>query len=178
MSVRSTTHLLLAVLVACSPAVAPAPATTPPAPSTAPAVLDAALEPLRGLVGTWQGTDPDRHSTGELTLAPELGGKVLVRRSRNDSPQGHHEDLLIVFAAPNGLRASYFDNEGHVIQYAVTVASDHVELVSDEAPNQPRFQLRYDVHGPDELAIDFAIAMPGATDFKHYTGGVVHRVRR
>jgi hypothetical protein len=139
--------------------------------------LDAPLQPLRGLVGTWQGTDPDRHATGRFTLEPELGGKVLVRHSRNASPQGRHDDLMIMFATPGGLRASYFDNEGHVIQYAIMPAADHIELVSDEVANQPRFRLRYERHGPDELAIDFAIAMPGATDFQHYTGGVVHRIR-
>jgi hypothetical protein len=48
--------------------------------------------------------------------------------------------------------------------------------LSDEADGRPRFRLRYEVHGPDELAIDFAIAPPGASDFQHYTGGVVHRV--
>jgi hypothetical protein len=111
------------------------------------------------------------------SLEPDLGGKVLIRRNRNDSPQGHHDDLMIVFAAPAGVRASYFDSEGHVIQYAVTATADRIELVSDEAAGQPRLRLRYDRHGADELAVEFAIAMPGAADFKHYTGGVVHRAR-
>jgi hypothetical protein len=127
-------------------------------------------------MGSWQGSDPAQHSTGDFTLAPDLGGKVLVRRSRNDSPQGHHEDLMIVFAGPAGLRASYYDNEGHVIQYSVTASPERIELLSDEAAGQPRFRLRYEPHGADELAIDFAIAMPGATDFRHYVGGIVHRV--
>jgi hypothetical protein len=172
------------VLVACSPAAAPPlsgpspSAPTPPraAPAT-PVALDAALEPLRPLLGAWDGSDPNMHATGRFTLEPDLGGKVLVRRNRNDSPQGHHDDLMIVFAAPGGLRASYFDSEGHAIQYAVTATADRVELVSDEAPGQPRFRLRYDRHGADELAVDFAIAMPGAAEFRHYTGGAVHRAR-
>jgi hypothetical protein len=136
-----------------------------------------ALEPLRPLLGAWEGSDPNLHATGRFTLEPDLGGRVLVRRNHNDSPQGRHDDLMIVFAAPGGLRASYFDNEGHVIQYAVTATADRVELISDEAPGQPRFRLRYDLHGSDELAVEFAAAMPGATEFKHYTGGVVHRAR-
>ena len=52
-----------------------------------------------------------------------------------------------------------------------TTAGDHVEMLSDEAPGQPRFKLTYDRHGADELAIDFAMAMPGSAEFKHYTGG-------
>jgi hypothetical protein len=177
-------RLLLLVLVACNPITAPGLAgPSPSAPTSAhaapaaPTPLDAALEPLRPLFGAWEGSDPNLHATGRFTLEPDLGGKVLVRRNRNDSPQGRHDDLMIVFAAPGGLRASYFDNEGHVIQYAVTATADRIELVSDEAPGQPRFRLRYDRHGTDELAIDFAIAMPGAPDFQHYTGGVVHRAR-
>lgn len=171
------------VLAACSPAASPPPATppSPPAASAAappaqPAALDAALEPLQVFVGTWQGADPDRHSTGQYTLTPELGGKALVRRSHNDSPQGRHEDLTVMFPGPGGLRASYRDSEGHVIQYAVTASADRIEFLSDEAPGQPRFRLRYDLHPPDEIAIDFAAAMPGAADFRHYTGGIVHRV--
>ena len=157
----------------------PIPAPAPPAPAgpAATAALDLALEPLRPLLGAWEGSDANLHATGRFTLEPDLGGKVLVRRNVNESPQGRHDDLMIVFAAPGGLRASYFDSEGHVIQYAVTATADHVELVSDEAPGQPRFRLRYDLHGADELAVDFAAAMPGAAEFRHYTGGVVHRVR-
>ncbi|TMQ20450.1 MAG: hypothetical protein E6J90_11475 [Deltaproteobacteria bacterium] len=177
--------LFLVLLTACttgtgaSSPVSPAPAgAAPAAPGPAAAIApDAAFEPLRGLLGRWQGDDPDRHASGWFTLAPDLGGKVLIRHSRNDSPQGHHDDLMIVFATPAGLRASYFDNEGHAIQYAITATADRIELLSDPAAGQPRFRLRYELHGSDELAIDFAIAMPGSADFQHYTGGIVHRVR-
>lgn len=51
-------------------------------------------------------------------------------------------------------------------------------MLSDDVPNQPRFKLSYDLHGSDELAIDFAIEMPGAAEFQHYTGGTVKRVAR
>ena len=135
------------------------------------------LDALKPIMGHWRGSDPAKHETGEYTLEPSLGGKVLLRHNTDDSPQGHHEDLMVIFVTPAGLRASYWDNEGHAINYAVDAAADHVELLSDQMPNMPRFKLRYDVKGPDELAIDFSIAMPGSTEMKHYTGGVVHRVR-
>jgi hypothetical protein len=173
----------LLVLAACNPAAAPGlsgPSPSAPAPmhaTAAPVALDAALEPLRPLLGAWEGSDLNLHATGRFTLDADLGGKVLVRRNRTDSPQGHHDDLMIVFAAPTGLRASYFDGEGHVIQYAVTATADRIELVSDEAAGQPRFRLRYDRHGADDFAVEFSIAMPGAPDFKLYTGGAVHRAR-
>ena len=161
---------------------APTPRAAPSTPAAlaapaGPAALDLVLEPLRPLLGAWEGSDANLHATGRFTLEPDLGGKILVRRNHNDSPQGRHDDLMIVFAAPGGLRASYFDNEGHAIQYAVTATADRIELVSDETPGQPRFRLRYDRHGADELAVEFAIAMPGAAEFRHYTGGVVHRAR-
>jgi hypothetical protein len=134
------------------------------------------LDALKPIMGHWRGGDPAKKSSGEYTLEPALGGKVLVRKNTNDGPEGHHEDLMIVFATPAGLRASYWDNEGHAINYAVEAKPDHVEMLSDQVPNMPRFKLRYDVKGPDELAIDFSIAMPGSSELKHYTGGVVHRV--
>jgi hypothetical protein len=144
--------------------------------SGAASTLDPALQPLAGLMGTWEGRDADRHTSGRFSLRPEVGGKALLRRNVNETPNGRHEDLMVLFHAPTGLRASYVDNEGHVIAYAVTASGDHVELLSDEAPGQPRFRLTYEMRPANELAIDFAIAMPGSTEFKHYTGGVVHRV--
>ncbi|HTR53136.1 MAG TPA: hypothetical protein VMJ10_20715 [Kofleriaceae bacterium] len=158
----------------------PAPTAPAPAPEPTPAAPepDAALRPLAPLIGAWQGTDPARHTSGRFTLVPELGGKVLVRHNHDDTPQGPHDDLMVIYAAKDGLRASYFDNEGHVIAYAVTAAENHVELVSDAAPGAPRFKLTYDLHGNDELAIDFAIAPPGTDAFQHFTGGVVHRAAR
>jgi hypothetical protein len=158
----------IALLVACGHA---APQPTSPTPSAGPE-----WDPVRGLLGTWEGTDPARGTSGRFTLAPDLGGHVLVRHNTDVTPQGRHEDLMIVFKAPSGLRATYFDNEGHVINYAIATSGPHIELASDEIPGAPRFKLVYDIKNPDEIAIDFSIAMPGATEFKHYTGGTVHRV--
>lgn len=161
------------VLVACTPA----PQRPQPAPPAPAAALDPALDPMRPLVGTWEGSDPARRSSGQFSLVPDVGGKVLLRRNVNVSPEGKHEDLMIVFPSPAGLRAVYFDNEGHTIQYAVTASADRIEMLSDETPGAPRFKLTYDRHGTDELVIDFAIAMSGTTELKRYTGGTVHRIR-
>ena len=167
------TRVSLLLIAACGHSPAPA---APVAPAAAPApVAGPEWDALRPILGTWEGGDPAKHSTGRFTLAPDLGGKVLVRRSTNDSPEGHHEDLTVFQSG--GARATYWDNEGHVIAYAVTAQPTRIELVSDEVAGAPRFKLTYEVKGPDELAIDFAIAMPGAKDFQHYTGGTLHRVR-
>ena len=161
------------VLFACHPAARPPDA---PAPATADAKRWGALA---SLVGTWEGSDPARHATGRFTLAPELGGTVLVRHNTNDSPEGHHEDLMVIYPMRDGaLRASYFDNEGHVIEYTtITSSPTRIALTSETRPDAPRFELVYELKSADELAIDFAIAMPGSPDAKHYTGGLVHRVR-
>ena len=100
MTARLVTPLF--VLVACThaaPPVCPTPKLEAPGPTA-----DAAFAPLKPLLGTWTGSDPDKHSTGTFTLRADVGGKALVRRSTNDSPQGHHEDLMIIFATPAGLR--------------------------------------------------------------------------
>lgn len=180
----STLRIATCVLLAACTAAAPLAATTPPQAATPVAPAAAPLstagpewDAVRGLLGSWQGSDPARHTAGRFTLAPDLGGKILVRHNADDTPQGRHEDLMIVFHTPGGLRASYYDNEGHVLGYAITAAADRVELISDAMPGAPRFKLTYEIHGADELAIDFAIAMPGTSDFKHYTGGTVHRIR-
>jgi len=153
------------------PPAPPTPPALPPAPTAGPE-----WDPLRGLLGTWEGADQARGTSGRFTLAPDLGGHVLVRRNHDDTPRGPHDDLMIVFQSPTGFRASYFDNEGHVINYAITVSGPHIELASDEVPGAPRFKLVYEIKSADEVAIDFAMAMPGAADFKHFTGGTVHRV--
>jgi len=152
--------------VSCGPA-----AATTATPSVGPE-----WEPLRGLLGTWEGRDVARHTTGRFTLAPDLDGKVLVRHNVDDTPQGRHVDLMVIYHEPSGLRAKYFDNEGHVIDYGITAAGTRVEFLSDEVANMPRFKLTYDLHGADEIAIDFAMAAPSTTEFEHYTGAVVHRV--
>src|SRR5215470_920395 len=114
-------------VLACAGAPPPAATATPPAaastPSSAAPIQPAAAPtqpalgpewaPLRPLVGAWSGTggDATHPSRGGFTLAPDLGGHALVRRGSNDTATAHHEDLTIIYRAPDGaLQASYFDN--------------------------------------------------------------------
>src|SRR5262249_56071585 len=100
----------------------------------------------------------------------------------NGRPAATHEDLMVIHAdSGNGLRAAYFDSEGHVIQYALTVAADKqtVTFVSDAAAKGPRFRLSYVKQKDDTLAIKFEIAPPGnPDDFKTYTERTAPRHRR
>jgi hypothetical protein len=85
------------------------------------------LEPLQFLLGQWAGAGQGQPGTGSggFTFEKDLDGKILLRRSRVDYPSTKdrpafvHTDLTIVYSSPAGLGASYFDNEGHYIQYRV-----------------------------------------------------------
>src|SRR5512141_2649683 len=82
------------------------------------------------LMGEWAGEgggDPGQgQGQGSFSFAYDLDGRVIIRKNRTDfpasggRPAARHEDLLIIYAWPGGhTRGIYFDNEGHVINYAV-----------------------------------------------------------
>src|SRR5205814_2706771 len=103
---------------ATPPAVSPASSASAPASPMLSASLPLGPEwsALKDLAGSWAGASGDaaHPSHGGFTLAPELGGKVLVRRGTNDAGAEHHEDLTIIYRTHAGdLQASYFDNEAH-----------------------------------------------------------------
>jgi hypothetical protein len=141
---------------------------------------------FRFLIGAWVSDGKPGDGSGSFTLAPDLGGKVLVRRhtadlpAANGRPAGRHEDLMVVYPGPGGkpVRASYFDSEGHVIQYAVSPLPDKKGLVFVSAadPAGPRFRLTYTRGEGDTVAVKFEIAPPGKADgFKTYLEGTVRR---
>jgi hypothetical protein len=156
--------------------------------SSAAAPEDDAWEPFRFLVGDWTGEgggEPGKGS-GQFSFAWDLGGKVLVRRNRADFPAAGgrpaftHEDLMVVYRADRGnpSKAIYFDNEGHVINYAIAFSDDKRTLtfLSDAAPAAPRFRLTYTKGEEHSMGIKFEIAPPGKPDgFKTYLEGNARR---
>ncbi len=145
-----------------------------------------AADPLDGLaflVGEWTATGggrPGEATAASFAFSRELGGRVLVRRNRAEyAPRPGareavvHEDLMIVYAAPPGLRAIYFDNEGHVIHYAVAIAGGVVTFES-EAGSGPRFKLAYERTGEREVSATFSIAPPGKP-YQTYVSGTARR---
>src|SRR3954453_5720025 len=92
----------------------------------------------RFLLGQWigEGSGQPGQGKGGFSFAPELEGKVLVRRNVNEIATGPgrpptvHEDLMGVYPAEKGqpLRAIYFDSEGHVISYKVHPSEDRRSL--------------------------------------------------
>ncbi len=140
---------------------------------------------LKFLAGEWQGvgTGAPGEATGGTTFAFELGGKVLVRKNWAKYPpkpgekQGlSHEDLMIVYPEAGVFRAIYFDNEGHVIHYAVSFPgrANAVVFESEPGPPGPRFRLTYELGASGALENVFLIAAPGG-EFKEYVRGTLKK---
>jgi hypothetical protein len=140
--------------------------------------------PAQFLVGNWAGEGGGQpgQGSGAFSFSPDLQGKVLVRKSfaeyppANGRPASRHDDLTIVYRdeTTHALRATYFDNEEHVIQYTVKPAEGGVVFVSQGAPSSPRFRLTYTSTGKDTLNIKFEIAAPGK-EFAPYLEAAAHR---
>ncbi len=188
--------LLLATLPGCaqsgssnsasSPKSSASPKTTPPAANQAaktpqgPPDVATRWQTLRFLIGTWDartaGTSgQDVKDYGTYSFRPELDGTVLARHSSQDKCKGpadfdcDHHDLLYIFrdspTAP--IHAIYFDNEGHVIHYAVTTPAPDVAIFDSTDPTGPRFRLSYQLSGIVLLG-KFEMAAPGQTAYRTY----------
>ncbi len=132
--------------------------------------------PLQFLVGDWvgEGGGSPGQGAGEFSFRPDLQDRVLVRRSfaeypaTKERPAFRHDDLTIVYRESDAgpLRAIYFDNEGHVIRYAIAASPEKnaVEFVSEASSSAPRFRLTYTRAGADTVGIRFEIAPPGKPD--------------
>jgi hypothetical protein len=128
------------------------------------------------LLGDWvgEGGGQPGQGSGGFTFLPDLQNHILVRKNHaaysatKDRPAFTHDDLMVVYkdsenAAP---RAVYFDSEGHVIHYAVTVSADHktIEFTSEASPSSPRYRLTYLLTGGDASTLRFEVAPPGKPD--------------
>jgi hypothetical protein len=135
---------------------------------------------LAFLEGTWdahaQAGSAGAQSNGTYTFKPELKHHVLVRHSDSAACKGparfdcEHSDVLYVYqdAENQPLKAIYFDNEGHVIHYAVsTPNSSTAMLVSDASPSGPQFRLVYELKD-SVMWGKFQMRMPGETEWKSY----------
>ncbi len=61
---------------------------------------------------------------GAFSFEPDLNKKIIVRRNNASYDSGlKHDDLMVIYTE-GATRAIYFDTEGHVIRYNVSVPSD------------------------------------------------------
>lgn len=136
--------------------------------------LPPALEPLIFLLGDWVAAGGGEPGTaaGIASFAPALQDRVIIRTSYAESPASpsgpasRHDDFMIIYAGEGGaLRADYYDNEGHVIRYVVTVTSpEEAVFVSEAAAGAPRYRLTYTLAPGAVLKGRFEIAPPGTPD--------------
>lgn len=161
--------VIVALLFACSSLAVAQPAE--------PAADWAAWEPL---VGNWVADASPDGAIGGFSFTPELQKRVLVRKNFADYPKtrAHHEDLLVVYKDGAATRADYWDNEGHVIRYTVTLSDGgkKYSFVSDAQTGKPRFRLTYTMTGTAAVAIGFDIAPPGNPEaWKPYIKASAHK---
>jgi len=143
--------------------------------------------PWKALLGQWEGEGGGAPGQGNgwMSFAAELGGRILVRKNHVEfpaeggRPASIHDDLLIVYQeSPAALRADYFDNEGHIIRYQVSVAADgqKVVFVSPVSPSAPRYRMTTILLPDDRVRITFEVAPPGKPEgFTKYTDGLARR---
>jgi len=129
------------------------------------------LEPLSFLLGEWgaSGSGKPGEAAGSATFSRALQDRVIMRTSYAEypasgkAPASRHDDLMVIYAGENGgIHADYYDNEGHVIHYAVTATvPGEASFVSEVSSAAPRFRLSYKLGADGLLKGEFAIAPPG-----------------
>jgi len=144
-------------------------------------------EPFRFLIGEWtgKGSGSPGEASGAFSFSFDLDEKVLVRKNRadypatKDKPAYSHTDLMVIYKEGAETRALYFDNEGHIIHYTVTVTKGqptHVTFLGDISPTAPRFRFVYNKVNNDNMTFQFDFAPPGKPEaFTKYIDGSLVR---
>jgi hypothetical protein len=139
----------------------------------------------RFLSGEWTGEATAGGGSGSCSFRFELGDHVLVRTNHAELPAGGsrpagiHDDLMVIYpgASEAQAQATYWDNEGHVIEYSASWSADGNTLTFMSKPGPgPQFRLIYKKVDSDTLTVSFDMAPPGqAGAFKVYTSGRMRR---
>jgi len=147
-------------------------------------VKDADWSAYNFLIGQWagEGNGAPGQGTGIVTFSYDLQKRVIVRRNETNFPKTDkapafsHNDLMVIYQQGDKTLATYWDNEGHTINYTVTFSADAKKLyfTSDIIPQAPRFRLVYDKLGENRYNNIFEIASPGKPEeFSKYLEGVI-----
>lgn len=146
------------------------------------------LQTFEFLVGEWaaSGSGQPGSGTGTAIFAWSLQKRVILRTSYAEYPPSagklgtRHDDLMVLYSSPTGIRADYYDSEGHAIRYSVrSPAPGQAVFLSEPATGEPTFRLSYKLVSPDALDGEFEIAAPGDRDtFKPYLSWHSQRVTK
>lgn len=134
------------------------------------------LSQLRFLLGEWTAVDSAAGESGRFAFTLAVQDHVMLRANEatyaatSQRPASRHDDLMVIYPDGGSLKADYFDNEGHVIHYAVQPrGADAVVFVSGAKTSEPRYRLSYSMGADGVLEGTFEIAPPGsASAFKPY----------
>ena len=139
-----------------------------------------AWKQLRFLIGTWDaktvGGSAGAAGSGTYSFQLELRDRILARHTSSAGCKGptsfdcEHGDLLYVYqdAAGQPYRAIYFDNEGHVIHYDVSIpSSSSVVFLSSPSQPGPQYRLSYELKGATMFG-KFQMRAPGQAEFVSY----------
>jgi hypothetical protein len=146
----------------------------------------AALRPLQFLLGEWEAIPSGKpgDAAGGFNFAPSLQDRVIVRTNHADypasagKPASRHDDLMVIYADGESVKADYYDSEGHVIRYAVqTRGGAEAVFTSEVSPATPRYRLTYTSAADGTLQGKFEIARPGSEAFTPYLSWSARRVR-
>ena len=121
------------------------------------------------LIGDWigEGGGVPGQGGGGQSFHFDLQGQILLRENHvdfpatPDHPAFAHDDLTIIYPDTEGkMRAIYYDNEGHVTSYTVSVTSGSIVMVSDPEPPGPRSRTTF-LQGKNGTLINrFELAPP------------------
>lgn len=85
--------------------------------------------------------------------------------------------MLVIYQQPGEpqMRAIYFDNEGHIIHYTLSIPAKQPGVVfeSEASQTSPRARLVYEMTEDDTLVTEFSVATPGGELLSHVKGAVV-----
>ena len=138
------------------------------------------------LIGEWigEGSGSAGEATGSSTFSFDLQNSVIIRKSfaeypaASNRPAFRHDDLMIIYQENKTIKAMYFDNENHVINYTVGFSTDSssIVFVSEPSTKSPRFRFTYTKYEVNRLKFSFEFAPPGKPEeFSKYLDGIVKK---
>ena len=120
------------------------------------------------LIGEWvgEGSGIPGQGGGSFSFNFDLEKNILVRKSHSeypaakDKPEIIHNDLMVVYPEGTGTpgKAIYFDNEGHVIHYAISYTDKSIQFTSDKNNNSPIFRLTYTLVDKSSVNVKFEMS--------------------